>query len=155
MRSPENEAEELQAKIALARQDLRAGPSISDEQRRNLKALISEGLPAAVERLQRNPMSIKTAELVARVFANVQEFIDICLRSPLLNEGPTRLDLSPLLCTLRVLLSVEQVPPKYHKPAIAANEPINHFNCDHGRPLMRTYQGQTKRFWPDDTSSIR
>lgn len=155
MRPPEDEIEELEAQIAQARQALRAGPSTSDDQRHNLKTLISEGLPGSVERLQRQPMSTSTARRAARVFMIVQDFIDTCLRSPLLNEGPTRLDLSPLLYALRVLLSVELLPPRYHKPTITAGDPIIHFNRDHGRPLVRVYQGMTKHFWPEDGSALR
>lgn len=147
--------EELQARILEARQSLRAGPSTTDDQRRNLRALLSEGLPGAVERLQRTPMSISVARRVADLFILIQDFIYTCLRSPLLSEGPTRMDLSPLLYSLRVLLSVEPEPPKYHKYTTPAGDPIVHFNRDHGKPLVRTFQGHNRHFWPDEASALR
>lgn len=166
MRPPEAEMEEMEVRIVQARQVLLAGPSSTDEQRRNLKKFISEGLPCAVERLQRLPMSTSTAKRAARAFTLAQEFIDTCLRSPLLEEGPMRIDLSPLLYCLRVLVSgLEPVPTRYCEPGQltgsaggvggASAHPSYCFNRDHGRPLLRAFQGRVKHFWPDDEAALR
>lgn len=158
--------EEIEARIVQGRQSLLAGPASSDQQRRNVKQLISERLPRAVEHLQRQPMSTSLAKRAARFFAVVQDFVDTCLRSPLLGEGLgplLRLDLSPLLYVLRLLVAAEPVPPRYLPDtgtaaaagAGGSSVPPHYFNRDHGRPLFREFRGRWRWIWPDDEAGIR
>lgn len=157
--------EEIEARIAQGRQSLLAGPASSDQQRRNVKLLISERLPRAVEHLQRQPMSTSVAKRAARFFAVVQDFVDTCLRSPLLGEGLgplLRLDLSPLLYVLRLLVAAEPVPPRYlpdlgtaAAAAGAGGMSPHYFNRDHGRPLFREFRGHWRWIWPDDEVATR
>lgn len=160
---PEDEMEEVEAQIAQARKLSIAGPTTSEEQRRNVKTLISERLPRAVEHVQRQPMSTTVAKRAAKFFAVVQDFVDQCLRSPLLGEGlgPLRLDLSPLLYVLRILVAAEPVAPRYLTAdaqvtaAAPGAMPPHHFNRDHGKPLLREFYGRTRRVWPDDERAAR
>lgn len=158
---PEDEMEEIEARIAQGRQALLAGPASSDQQRRNVKLLISERLPRAVEHLQRQPMSTSVAKRAARFFAMVQDFVDTCLRSPLLGEGLgplLRLDLSPLLYVLRLLVAAEPVPPRYltdmgRGVAAGGSVPPHYFNRDHGKPLLREFRGHWRQIWPGDEAA--
>lgn len=161
---PEDEMEEIEARIAQGRKALLAGPASSDQQRRNVKLLISERLPRAVEHLQRQPMSASVAKRAAKFFAMVQDFVDTCLRSPLLGEGLgplLRLDLSPLLYVLRLLVAAEPVPPRYLTDMVAAaggvasggSVPPYYFNRDHGKPLLREFRGHWRQIWPGDEAA--
>lgn len=156
----DGEMEEVEASIAQARQSLLPGPATSDQRRNVIKALISERIPRAVERVQRQPMSTTTAKRAAKFFAVVQDFADACLRSLLLGEGlgPLRLDLSPLLYVLRLILAAEPVPSRYLSGAeatAAGAVPLHYFNRDHGRPLVREFRGCSRRIWPDDEQATR
>lgn len=169
MRPQEPEAgemEELEKKISHARQGV--SKPMTEEQRRNFNTLISEIIPRAVQHLQRQPMSAATARCAARFFAVVQDFVDACLRSPLLGDvrlGSLGLDLSPLVYVLRLLLSPEPVPvpPRYlpassvEAAAFAAGGavPPYYFNRDHGRPLSREFKGDFRYAWPDDDRAAR
>lgn len=153
--------EEVETMIAQARQSLLAGPAASEVQRRDLSSLISQLLPSAIERVQRLPMSATVAKRAARFFAVAQDFVDTCLRSPLLGEeGPLRLNLAPLLHVLRILVSPEPVSPRFlprASGAAAANTavvPPHYFNRDHGKPLRREFRGRPMRVWPDDDRAI-
>lgn len=149
--------------IAEARQVLLAGPAASESRRRNLQAVITERLPRAVELLQRQPMGAAAAERCARTLAAVQDFVDTCLRSPLLGEGNSSnnnnnsnfLDLSPLLHVLRLLVSADAVPPKFLSAADAdAGAAGSHcFNRDHGKPLLREWRGCSRRIWPGERTA--
>lgn len=148
--------EELEARITKARQALLAGPACLDEQSQDVKMLISDQLPRAVEEIQRRPVSMTVAKRTAAFFAAVQDFVDTCLRSNLLGEGLLRLDLGPVLYVLRCLLSAESVPPRYAvQGAQAGVPPLHYFNRDHGRPLLRAFRGCSKMVWPDDEESAR
>ncbi|CAN0237982.1 unnamed protein product, partial [Ectocarpus sp. 12 AP-2014] len=136
------EMEEIESMIVEARQSLLQGPAACDLQREKRDIMISERLPRTVERLQRQPMTPQVAARCAKTFTVVQDFVDTCLRSPLLGEGDRARDLRPLLQTLRLLFSAA--------PATTAAEGRHHFNRDHGKPLLRQCHGRTRRFWPDD-----
>lgn len=153
----EDGMKEIEIMIAQARQCLLAGPAASDAQRRNLASVVSERLPRAVERLQRQPMSTATARRAVRFFSLAQDFVDTCLRSPSLGEkGPMRLDLTPLLYVLRVLVTAEPVPPRYLSGAEPAGVvPRHYFNRDHGKPLTREFLGRIIHVWPDDDCATR
>lgn len=154
------EMDELEQMIHHARQSLLAGPTISPQQQQDVKRLISEALPRGVERLQRQPMNATIAKRVACFFALVQDFADTCLvRSPLLGEGlgPLRVDLTPLLYVLRVIVCADPIPPRYLSSSSsgAGVVPPHYFNRDHGRPLSREFQGTSLRMWPDDQRAAR
>ena len=142
--------------IAEARQVLLAGPAASEPRRRNLQAVIAERLPRAVELQQRQPLEAAAAARCARTFAAVQDFVDTCLRSPLLGEGDNNFDLSPLLHVLRVLVSAEAVAPRFLSAAEAAaagGAGLHYFNRDHGKPLLRHWSGRSRRVWPGDRAA--
>lgn len=155
--------EEIESMIAEARQVLLAGPAASEPRRRNLQAVIAERLPRAVELQQRRPMGAAAAARCARTFAVVQDFVDTCLRSPLLGEGDNNfLDLSPLLHVLRVLVSADAVAPRFLSAAeataaAAAGGPggpgLHYFNRDHGKPLLREWRKRERRIWPGDRAT--
>lgn len=152
--------EEIDSMIAEARQVLLAGPAASEPRRRNLQAVIAERLPRAVELVQRQPMGAAASARCARTFAAVQDFVDTCLRSPLLGEGSNNLlDLSPLLHVLRVLVSADAVAPRFLSTAdatkAAAGGAVLHhyFNRDHGNPLLREWSGRARRIWPGDRAT--
>ncbi len=162
--------DDVESMIAEARQALLAGPAASAPQRRNLQSVIAERLPRAVELLQRQPMGAAAARRCARTFTVVQDFVDTCLRSPLLGEGGDSgggggggggdgfLDLSPLLHVLRVLVSADAVPPRFLSAAeagaaTAAARGLRCFNRDHGKPLLRGCHGRSKRIWPDEPAT--
>lgn len=153
------EMEEIESMVIEARQALLAGPAASDLQRRNLHNTIGARLPRAVELLQRQPMAAAVAKRCAKTFAVVQDFADICLRSPLLGEGDSLLDLSPLLHILRVLLSADAVAPRFLSASEAAAAAstvggLPYFNQDHGKPLLREWgNGRSRRFWPDELAA--
>lgn len=134
-----------------------AGPAASEPRRRNLQAVIAERLPRAVELLQRQPMSAAAAEKCAGAFAVVQDFVDTCLRSPLLGEGNNNfLDLSPLLHVLRLLVSADAVAPRFlstAEVAAAGAAGLHYFNRDHGKPLSREWQGRSRRVWPGERAT--
>lgn len=150
--------------IAEARQVLLAGPAASEPRRRNLQAVLSERLPRAVELLQRQPMGGAVAERCARTFTLVQDFVDTCLRSPLLGEGSNNfLDLSPLLRVLRLLVSADAVAPRFLSTADVAGAAgaggaggapgMHYFNRDHGKPLLREWRGRARRIWPGERAT--
>lgn len=154
--------DELEAAIEKSKKALLAGPVKLAADEKHFKMLVSEGLPRLMERLQRHPMSVATARRTARFFAVVQDFIYTCFRSPLLGEGPLRMDLSPLLYVLRLIVSADPVPPRHPDAggsaataAATAAGSACHFNRDHGRPLVRAFDGYVKHFWPDDEAPLR
>lgn len=162
-KDPSRDMEDVESMIAEARQTLLAGPAASAPQRRNLQGVIAERLPRAVELLQRQPMGAAAARRCARTFTVVQDFVDTCLRSPLLGEGGDSssgsfLDLSPLLHVLRVLVSADAVPPRFLSAAeaaavTAAAGGLRCFNREHGKPLLRACHGRSKRIWPDEPAT--
>lgn len=157
------EMEDIEFMVAEARQALLAGPRGSDLQRRNLRNTIGMGLPRAVELLQRQPMAAAMAKRCAKTFAVVQDFADTCLRSPLLGEGNSLLDLSPLLHILLVLVSADAVAPRFLSAAETAAASaaaastvggLPYFNQDHGKPLLREWcNGRSRRLWPDEPAA--
>lgn len=156
---PVGKMEEIESMVAEARQALLAGPAASDLQRRNLHDTIAVRLPRAVELLQRQPMAAAAATRCAKTFAIVQDFADTCLRSPLLGEGDSLLDLSPLLHILLLFVSADSVAPRFLSPAEAAAAAtavggLPYFNQDHGKPVLREwYNGRSRRFWPDEPAA--
>lgn len=149
--------------VAEARQVLLAGPAASEPRRRSLQNVIAERLPRAVELLQRQPMGPAVAKRCAMTFTMVQDFVDTCLRSPLLGEGNNSndfLDLSPLLHVLRLLVSADAVAPRFLSAAEAeaaaaggGASGFHYFNRDHGKPLLREWHGRARRIWPGERAT--
>lgn len=147
------------------RQCLIAGPAKEWAHRRlqltQTLPRVLQGLPNQVERLCCTRMcSQAEVRRTVRFFAVAQEFVDMCLRSPLLAEGSLRMDLSPFLYVLRLIMSVEPVLPRFSEfdgvlAAAPAAPGACHFNRDHGQPLVRVYDGHIKHFWPDDEVALR
>ncbi|CAM9898226.1 unnamed protein product, partial [Choristocarpus tenellus] len=133
---------------------LRAGPTASEGEHLLLRSFIAEHLPSFTEALHRTSMPVRVAEHAASFFAEVQEFVNACLRCPTLDDGPHYIDLSPLLHILHFLISTEDVPPRYPVTQGVVRGQMN-FNREHGTPRVRIYQGQTQYFWPDDKLGLR
>lgn len=159
--------EAMEESIEKCRQCLLAGPAKEWVHRRLLLThtlpSVLQGLPSQVERLCCTPMR-RQAEVrrTVRFFAIAQDFVDMCLRSPLLGEGPLRMDLSPFLYVLRLIMSAEPVSPRFSEfdgtlaaGAAAAAPGTCHFNRDHGQPLVRMFDGHINHFWPDDEAALR
>lgn len=173
----QDEMDEMEISLEKCRQSLvAAGPPAKESVHRRLllTQTLTQQLPSLVERLCcRTPMpSAAKVKHTVRFFAVTQDFIDVCLRSPLLGEGPLRMDLSPLLYVLRLIMSVEPVAsPRYSTAgfagagagagasagatAAAAGGCSHLFNRDHGRPLLRVFDAHVKHFWPDDEAALR
>ncbi|CAM9766192.1 unnamed protein product, partial [Discosporangium mesarthrocarpum] len=153
--SPDLAMEGFHSRLECGLEVLRAGPTATEGQFLLLRSLISEQLPAFVEAVYRRSMSERTAELAAALFASVQDFIDACLKSQWLDDGPHFVDLSPLVHVLHLLMSTEDVPCRFPVTQGTDLQGQFNFNRDHGKPRIRAYKTSTRYFWPDDWESLR
>lgn len=156
------EMDEVEESLEKCRRSLvSAGPPGNDSAHRRLllTQTLTRNLPSLVERLCCCTLMRSAAEVRRTVlfFAMAQDFIDVCLRSPLLSEGPLMMDLSPLLYVLRLIMSVDPIAaPRYSAGFAGAAKAGGYcFNRDHGHPLVRVFDGHVKYFWPDDEAASR
>lgn len=157
------EMQEVEESLEKCRRSLvSAGPPGNDSAHRRLllTQTLTRNLPSFVERLCCCTPMRSAAEVrrTVQFFAMTQDFIDVCLRSPLLSEGPLMMDLSPLLYVLRLIMSVDPVAaPRYSAgfAGAAKGGGCYCFNRDHGHPLVRVFDGHVKYSWPDDEPASR